>query len=253
MEQEAINKELIEAGLRLDAIPQHIAVIMDGNGRWAKKRGARRIFGHKNAEKAVYETVESCAKIGVKALTLYAFSTENWSRPEDEVTELMHMLASNIKKNLHLFTENNIRLKVIGQLDKLPPSLSEELKKVMEITKHNQQMTLNVALSYSGRWEIVEAAKKIAEKASTGEISKEDVDETLISQLMTTNESPDPDLLIRTSGEFRISNFLLWQIAYTEIHITDTLWPDFRKNNLYEAILDFQKRERRYGKTSEQV
>jgi len=235
-------------------LPVHIAIIMDGNGRWAKKQGLlNRIFGHKSAITSVRETTETCAEIGIKYLTLYAFSTENWSRPKAEVNALMELLVSTIKSEAPTLTKNNVRLNAIGDLATLPVSCQKELAETIELTKHNSGLVLTLALSYSGRWEIIEAVKKIALAVSTNAISIDSINDTTFRNYLSDSTLPDPELLIRTSGEFRISNFLLWQIAYTEIHITDVLWPDFRKNNLYNALIDFQKRERRFGKISEQL
>lgn len=234
-------------------IPKHIAVIMDGNGRWAQKKGAMRIFGHKNAIKSVRETTESCAELGVKYLTLYAFSTENWSRPKLEVDALMELLVETIRKEVPTLMKNNVRLQTIGNTETLPGSCQKNLKKAIAETKENTGLTLILALSYSGRWEIVQAVKNIAKQVKEGRLEIDEIDiETFDSSLSTAN-IPDPELMIRTSGEMRISNFLLWQLAYTELYVTETLWPDFRKENLYEAILSYQERERRFGKTSEQV
>ncbi len=232
-------------------LPLHIAVIMDGNGRWAKKQGANRIFGHRNAVEAVKQTTEGCAELGIKFLTLYAFSTENWSRPKHEVNGLMHLLVSTIKKETATLTKNNVRLTAMGDLVKLPKSCQRELQESMEHTKHNTGLTLNLALSYSGRWEILEAVKGLLKDVKSGSIAQEDINYDLFSDYLCTKGIPDPELLIRTSGEMRISNFLLWQIAYTEIYITDVLWPDFRKEHLIEAIGAYQKRERRFGKVIE--
>ncbi len=242
-------KELIDLG----RLPRHVAVIMDGNGRWARKKGMMRAFGHQNGVKAVRETVEACAELGVKALTLYAFSTENWNRPRSEIDALMKLLISTLRKELHTLTENSIRLRAIGDLSALPPSGSRELMEVMDKTAGNGHMDLVLALSYSARWEMVGAARKIAEEVKKGDLMPEEITEECISDHLNTAGLPDPELLIRTSGETRISNFLLWQIAYTELYFTPTLWPDFRKEDLYMAILDYQKRERRFGKTSEQI
>ncbi|GAB2526958.1 isoprenyl transferase [Rufibacter soli] len=226
---------------------------MDGNGRWAKKKGNLRIFGHQNAITAVRETVEAAAELGVNFLTLYAFSTENWSRPKFEVDALMKLLVSTIRKETETLNKNNIRLQAIGDLASLPAACRAELEEAMEITSRNSRMTLVLALSYSGRWELVQAMQKIADQVKAGTIEPSAIDENTIRQNLNTANIPDPELLIRTSGEQRISNFLLWQLAYTELYITDLLWPDFRKEHLYEAILAFQQRERRFGKTSEQL
>ncbi|SFC68231.1 undecaprenyl diphosphate synthase [Flexibacter flexilis DSM 6793] len=234
--------------IKTEILPQHIAVIMDGNGRWAKKQGAMRVFGHRNAIQSVRETAEGCAELGVKFLTLYAFSTENWNRPAIEVEALMQLLVSTIRSETKTLTKNNIRLATIGDTSGLPKSCQKELAEAMEETKDNTRMTLTLALNYGGRWELVEAAKRIAQMAADGQIKPEQVSEQLINSLLATHDMPDPDLLIRTSGELRISNFLLWQLAYSEIYITDVLWPDFRKKDLHEAIIAYQQRERRFGK-----
>ncbi|RNI28608.1 isoprenyl transferase [Rufibacter latericius] len=242
-------KEKIDTG----NLPQHIAVIMDGNGRWAKKKGNLRIFGHQNAITAVRETVEAAAEIGIKYLTLYAFSTENWSRPKYEVEALMQLLVSTIRKETETLNKNNIRLQSIGDLSALPQACRKQLEEAIQITSQNTRMTLVLALSYSGRWELVNAIQKLAAQVKAGELQPEAINEGTVQSYLNTAGMPDPELLIRTSGEQRISNFLLWQLAYTELYITDLLWPDFRKEHLYEAILAFQQRERRFGKTSEQL
>jgi undecaprenyl diphosphate synthase len=234
-------------------LPNHVAVIMDGNGRWAKKKGLMRVFGHQNGVKAVRETVEAAAEIGVSYLTLYAFSTENWNRPKSEVDALMELLISTLSKELGTLMENDIRLETIGDFDALPGNCQVDLQKVMEKTQSNKRMTLILALSYSARWECVQAVRRMAEIVKNGDLNPEDITEQTVNDFMTTKNYPDPELLIRTSGELRISNFLLWQIAYTELYFTEVLWPDFRKNDFYKALLDFQKRERRFGKTSEQI
>lgn len=234
-------------------IPHHIAVIMDGNGRWAKSRGASRIFGHKNAIKAVRETTEGCAELGVKFLTLYAFSTENWNRPKSEVDGLMSLLVSTIKKEIPTLMKNNVRLQPIGNIAHLPQEAQVNLEEGVTQTSGNTGMTLNLALNYSGRQEICNGVQSIISDIERKKLTKEDISETLISQYLYTRDIPDPELMIRTSGENRISNFLLWQMAYTEFYFTDTLWPDFRKGHLYEAIVDYQARERRFGQTSEQL
>ena len=234
-------------------IPKHIAVIMDGNGRWAQKKGAMRIFGHKNAIKSVRETTESCAELGVKYLTLYAFSTENWSRPKSEVDALMELLVETIRKEVPTLMKNNVRLQTIGNTETLPGSCQKNLKKAIAQTKENTGLTLILALSYSGRWEIVQAVKNIAQQVKEGKLEIDEIDIETFDSSLSTAKIPDPELMIRTSGEMRISNFLLWQLAYTELYVTETLWPDFRKENLYEAILSYQERERRFGKTSEQM
>lgn len=234
-------------------LPEHIAVIMDGNGRWAKKKGAARVFGHKNAIKAVRETTEGCAELGISYLTLYAFSTENWSRPKLEVDALMELLVTTISNETETLTKNNIRLTAIGDIESLPGNCNLKLKEAIELTATNTGLTLILALNYSGRWEIMQAVKKLAHMVEKGELRASDVDLSLWENMLTTRRIPDPALLIRTSGEMRISNFLLWQIAYTELYVTPLLWPDFRKEHLHEAILAYQKRERRFGKISEQM
>jgi undecaprenyl diphosphate synthase len=234
-------------------LPKHIAIIMDGNGRWAKKKGALRIFGHKNAIQSVKETAETCAELGVEYLTLYAFSTENWSRPQEEVNALMQLLVSTIRSEIKTLNKNNIRLLTIGNIKDLPASCQKELQEAKDITKNNTRLNLVLALSYSGRWEIMEAVKQIAAEVKENNLDPSQVNDTFLQKYLTTNGIPDPELLIRTSGEMRISNFLLWQIAYAELYFTEVLWPDFRKEHLYNAIISYQKRERRFGKISEQV
>ena len=233
-------------------IPKHIAIIMDGNGRWAKQRKQPRIFGHKNAIKSVRETVEGCAEIGVKYLTLYAFSTENWNRPKLEVRALMELLVHSINSEVKTLNKNDIRLQAIGDLDSLPTSTRRELDLAIEKTSTNKQMTLVLALSYSSQWEILNAVNNIADDAKNGKLDSK-IDAESFSNYLTTVNIPNPELMIRTSGEHRISNFLLWQLAYAELYFTDTLWPDFRKPDLHKAILDFQQRERRFGLTGEQI
>ncbi len=234
-------------------LPEHIAIIMDGNGRWAKAQGKHRIFGHKNGVKAVREVTEGCAEIGVKHLTLYAFSTENWNRPKIEVSALMELLFLTIGREIKTLQKNNIRLNVIGHIHSLPESNREALTEVMEATKKNTRMTLTLALSYGSREEITEAAKKLAVDYKEGKITLEEINQQTIGENLYTNNIPDPELMIRTSGEHRISNFLLWQAAYTELYFTEKFWPEFSKNDLYHAIYDFQNRERRFGMTSEQI
>ena len=229
-------------------MPQHIAVIMDGNGRWAKQKGAARIFGHRNAVQSVKEITEGCGELGIKFLTLYAFSTENWGRPKEEVDGLMELLVNTLQKEIHSLLENKVKLKIIGEIDMLPKICQMNLNEAVETTKSNTGLNLLLALSYSGRMEIVKAARKIAEQIKNGTLDPMQVNEQLFEDNLETNGIPDPELLIRTSGEMRISNFLLWQIAYTEFYITPKLWPDFRKEDLYEAICAYQKRERRFGK-----
>lgn len=243
----------MKENIDLNNLPNHIAVIMDGNGRWAKKKGAARIFGHRHAIKAVRDITEGCAELGVRYLTLYAFSTENWSRPRTEVDGLMQLLVATIKNEIPTLTKNNVRLTSIGNIDRLPVNCQKGLKEAIEITSKNEGLTLVLALNYSGRWEITEAVKKIAEEIKDEKLGIEAIDQGLLSTYMNTKDFPDPELLIRTSGEMRVSNFLLWQIAYTELFMTEILWPDFRKKHLYEAITSYQKRERRFGKISEQV
>lgn len=236
-----------------DNIPQHIAVIMDGNGRWAQKKGAMRIFGHRNAMTAVRESIEGAAELGVKFITLYAFSTENWSRPKEEVEALMGLLVQAITDEVPTMMKNNIRLATIGDINSLPGFCQNHLEKGIEETKNNTGLTVVLALSYSGRWEIAQGVKEIVKKVVHNEISVEDIDPALIADHLNTAGIPDPELLIRTSGELRISNFMLWQLAYTELYFTEVLWPDFRKKDLHDAILSYQKRERRFGKTGAQV
>ena len=234
-------------------LPQHIAIIMDGNGRWAKRQGEERIFGHEHGVKSVRDTVEAAAEIGIKYLTLYAFSTENWNRPQEEVTALMALLVHTINAETPTLNKNSIRLQAIGDLKSLTPDCYAELQEAIENTKNNSRMTLVLALSYSSRWEIINAVKEIAKKVENKTLSAASINEETIAQHLCTADIPDPELMIRTSGEHRISNFLLWQIAYSELYFTDVLWPDFGKENLYGAILDYQNRERRFGKTSEQL
>lgn len=236
-----------------NALPQHLAIIMDGNGRWAKQRGMFRFKGHESGSKAVREIVEGCAKIGIPYLTLYAFSTENWNRPKMEVELLMRLLVSSLKKEIKTLQDNSIKLNAIGNLDVLPSKARTELQKVMESTKNNTRMTLTLALSYGSREEITKTIKEISLKVKNNLISPDDIDETVINNHLYTQNLPDVDLLIRTSGEQRISNFLLWQIAYAELYFTETLWPDYTKEHLFAALLNYQNRERRFGKTSEQL
>lgn len=234
-------------------LPQHIAVIMDGNGRWAKKKGALRIFGHRNAIQAVRDVTEGCGELGIKYLTLYAFSTENWNRPKEEVDGLMELLVNTIKEEIKTLTENQVRLKTIGDTSHLPEACQKNLQWAIDQTKNNNGLTLILALSYSGRWEIMKAVKELVAEVKSGKIDADSINDKVFENFLETSGIPDPELLIRTSGELRISNFLLWQIAYTELFITPTLWPDFRKEHLYEAICSYQQRERRFGKTSEQL
>ena len=243
----------IKEQIDLNHLPQHVAVIMDGNGRWARKKGNMRIFGHRNAIKAVRDTTEGAAELGVKFLTLYAFSTENWNRPKAEVDALMQLLVDTIRKETATLMDNDIRLNAIGDLSRLPGNCSNRLEESIDITRDNQRMTLTLALSYGSRSDIASAIRRIAQLAQEDKLKPEEIDESLVSNYLSTAQMPDPELLIRTSGEFRISNFLLWEIAYAEIFITQKLWPDFRRDDLFEAILDFQKRERRFGMISEQI
>ena len=234
-------------------LPRHIAVIMDGNGRWAKKRGASRIFGHKSATKSVREVTEECAKLGIEYLTLYAFSTENWARPKVEVDALMELLVSSLRKELNTLMKNKVRLNAIGDISGLPKKCRNELKETIKETEDNEGLILTLALNYSGRWDILNASREYARAVKEGKEYTEDLTEAIFSEYMMTKGMPDPELLIRTSGELRISNFLLWQLAYTELYFTDVLWPDFRKSHLIKALESYQKRERRFGKISEQV
>lgn len=234
-------------------LPKHIAIIMDGNGRWAKEQGKPRLFGHQSAIQSVREVNEACAELGVSYLTLYAFSTENWKRPGDEVGGLMNLLGQTIKNETKTLLKNNIRLQAIGDLDRLPKVNRDQLNGAIEATSHCTRMTLTLALSYSSRWEITEASRRMATAVKEGRLQPEKITEDTVSNYLVTAGMPDPELLIRTSGELRISNFLLWQLAYSELYFTNKYWPDFRKDDLYEAILDYQHRERRFGKTSEQI
>ncbi len=236
-----------------DRIPEHVAIIMDGNGRWARQQGHMRIFGHKHGVNAVRNSLEFAAEVGIKYLTLYAFSTENWNRPQREINALMELLVDTIQKELPALMKNNIRLKTIGNIQMLPKKCQNQLKETEKATAGNDRTTLILALSYSGRWDIIEAVKKIAEQAKSGEINPLEINENTLNNALNTAQYPNPDLLIRTSGEMRISNFLLWEIAYSEIHFTKVLWPDFRKEHFLEALIDYQSRERRFGKTSEQL
>ncbi len=237
----------------MSRLPRHIAVIMDGNGRWAKKHGKMRIFGHQNGVKAVRETTEAAAELGVEYLTLYAFSTENWGRPASEVNALMTLLVTTIRKELKTLTDNNIRLQAIGDIQNLPEKCYKELLEAIELTKNHTRMTLVLALNYSARWEITQAASNIAAAVKNDQLDIQSITDQVFENHLSTAGMPDPELLIRTSGETRISNFLLWQIAYAELYFTPIFWPEFRKQHLYEAILNFQQRERRFGKISEQV
>ena len=236
-----------------DFIPKHVAVIMDGNGRWARKQGLKRVLGHKKGVDAVRETVEAAAELGIQALTLYAFSTENWKRPKIEVDTLMSILVNSLKKEIKTLQNNNIKLQAIGNLEKLPPLAKSQLREVMKKTAKNDHMILTLALNYGAKEELINAVKSISKKIVNNELKIEEIDEKIINSHLYTVTLPVVDFLIRTSGEMRISNFLLWQIAYAELYFTDILWPDFRKKDFYEAILNYQRRERRFGKTSEQI
>ncbi|NTU96703.1 MAG: isoprenyl transferase [Chlorobiaceae bacterium] len=234
-------------------IPTHLAVIMDGNGRWARMKGKTRIEGHIAGVDSVRDIVEACAELGVQCLTLFTFSTENWKRPEKEVSALMQLLVKVIGRETRELHDNNIRFNVIGNMDLLPEKVRTVLKGTIELTKNNSKLVLNIALSYSGKWDIVQACRAIAHEVSAGRIEPDSIDDQLFNSFLSTASMPDPELLIRTSGEFRISNFMLWQSAYTEIYVTNTYWPDFRRAQLYEAIREYQNRERRFGQTSEQI
>jgi len=239
--------------INTEKLPKHVAIIMDGNGRWAKRQGKPRVFGHKNGVQSVRDVTEAGAELGIKYMTLYAFSTENWNRPQLEVTALMTLLVHTIRKEIATLNKNNIRLQAIGNLDKLPANARHELMEAIENTKENDRMTLVLALSYSAKWEILEAVKQIATKVKDNELALSAIDEDLFANHLTTKGIPDPELMIRTSGETRISNFLMWQLAYAELYFTPVFWPDFRKEHFYKAIYDFQQRERRFGKISEQI
>jgi undecaprenyl diphosphate synthase len=242
--KESINK---------NNIPKHVAIIMDGNGRWAKQHGEDRIFGHHEGVNSVREIVEACGEIGIKYLTLYAFSTENWNRPKEEVDALMELLVSTISMETPNLHKKGVKLEVIGDIQSLPVSCQKELQESIDLTSKNDRVTLILALSYSSKWEITDAVKKIAKQVESGKIKAKDINSRLIEENLNTKNFPDPELMIRTSGEHRISNFLLWQLAYAEFYFTDVLWPDFRKNEFYKAIISYQNRERRFGKTSEQI
>ncbi len=236
-----------------EKLPRHIAIIMDGNGRWAKERNQNRLFGHQQGVLSVREVVEGCAEVGVEYLTLYAFSTENWNRPQAEVNGLMELLVSTLRAEIEKLHENNIRLDVIGDIESLPAVCIAQLDEAKELTKNNDGLTLVLALSYSAKWEIINAVKQIVAQAQEGNLQAENINDATIKQYLSTSHIPDPELMIRTSGEHRISNFLLYQLAYAELYFTNTHWPDFRKENLFEAILNYQNRERRFGKISEQL
>ncbi len=237
----------------LSRLPKHVAVIMDGNGRWAKQQGQARVFGHQNGVTAVRDTTEAAAEIGVEYLTMYAFSTENWNRPVDEVNALMTLLVHTIRAEVPTLNKNNIRLQAIGNLAHLPADCAAELAEAIAATQHNTRMTLVLALNYSARWEMLRATRSLAAQVAAGTLAPENINETIFANHLATAGMPDPELMIRTSGEHRISNFLLWQLSYAELYFTNTMWPDFGKEDLYEAIYDFQNRERRFGMTSEQL
>jgi undecaprenyl diphosphate synthase len=242
-----------KAQIDTNRLPHHIAIIMDGNGRWAKEQGKPRVFGHRNGVKSVREVTEAAAELGVSYLTLYAFSTENWGRPKLEINALMRLLVETVYKETSTLMENNIRLQAIGNIDQLPKATHRALLEGIERTKHNDRMTLILALNYSGRWDLVEAARKLATEAVQGSLSPAEITGDHLAGALSTADFPDPELLIRTSGEARISNFLLWKLAYAELYFSPVFWPDFRKNDLYQAIVNFQQRERRFGKISEQI
>lgn len=244
LEDKKIQEDLCESG----SVPEHIAIIMDGNGRWAQKKGNIRLHGHKAGVESVRDVTESCAQLGVKYLTLYAFSTENWNRPSSEINGLMKLLVQALRNEADRLNKNDIKLITIGQIERLPAKCQRQLQEVKELTKDNTRMQLCLALSYSGRWDITEAVKHIAHDVKNGDLDPESIDDQVISSYLSTAAIPDPDLIIRTSGEYRISNFLLWQLAYSELYITETYWPDFRRDELYDGIRSFQKRDRRYGK-----
>lgn len=244
LEDKKIQEDLCESG----SVPEHIAIIMDGNGRWAQKKGNIRLHGHKAGVESVRDVTESCAQLGVKYLTLYAFSTENWNRPSSEINGLMKLLVQALRNEADRLNKNDIKLITIGQIERLPAKCQRQLQEVKELTKDNTRMQLCLALSYSGRWDITEAVKHIAHDVKKGDLDPECIDDQVISSYLSTAAIPDPDLIIRTSGEYRISNFLLWQLAYSELYITETYWPDFRRDELYDGIRSFQKRDRRYGK-----
>lgn len=243
----------LKQSINKNNIPIHVAIIMDGNGRWAKQHGEDRLFGHHEGVNSVREIVEACGELGVKYLTLYAFSTENWNRPKEEVDGLMELLVATISMETPNLHKKGVKLQVIGDIESLPGSCQKELQESVDLTANNNTVTLVLALSYSSKWEITEAVKKIAARLEKGEIASNEINSKLIEENLNTKNIPDPELMIRTSGEHRISNFLLWQLAYAEFYFTDVLWPDFRKDEFYKAIISYQQRERRFGKTSEQI
>ena len=238
--------------IKVEKLPSHVAIIMDGNGRWARNKGNERIFGHRHAITSIRETVEAAGELGIKYLTLFAFSTENWDRPKDEINALMSLIIQTVKTELESLHKNNIKLTIIGNMDALPANVKEEILNAIFTTRNNTGLNLIIALSYSGRWDILKAVQQIGKDISNGKIEQENINYETINSYLSTSYIPEPELLIRTSGEYRISNFLLWQIAYTELYFTNTLWPDFRKKDLYQAILDYQKRDRRLGKLSDE-
>jgi len=248
-----LTDRIAQYQIDLQRIPQHVAVIMDGNGRWAKQKGHMRIFGHRHGVKAVRAAIEAGAELGVKYLTMYAFSAENWTRPQQEVSALMELLVSTIEDELPTLMKNRIRLETIGNIEQLPAKCQVQLTKTKAKTAENDRLTLVLALSYSGRWDIIEAVKKVSKLVEEGVLKSEDIDESVLNKALSTAQYPHPDLLIRSSGEQRISNFLMWEIAYSELYFTPVLWPDFTKDDFYRAIVDYQGRERRFGKTSEQI
>lgn len=243
----------LKAKIDLQQLPRHIAIIMDGNGRWAKEKGQDRLFGHFHGVESVRNIVEGCAELGIQYLTLYAFSTENWDRPAYEVSGLMELLVDTIRNEVETLNKNNIKLHVIGDMKMMPDNARQEMNEALELTKNNTGLNLVMALSYSSRWELMNAVKLIAEDVKAGALQTDAITQETLSQYLCTSAFPDPELMIRTSGEYRISNFLLYQLAYAELYFTNVRWPDFRKENLYEAITNFQNRERRFGKTSEQI
>ena len=247
------DRKLQEKILENGDIPRHIAIIMDGNGRWAKRRGMPRIAGHREGVNSVRDIVEACGQLGVKYLTLYAFSTENWSRPKEEVSLLMRLLLKALRNERDRLHQNEVQLKAIGDIAKLPNDVQDELLDAIKVMQHNTGLTLILALSYSGRWDITNGIRRMVEDIRSGAVRENDIDEDLVARYLSTRDLPDPDLLIRTSGEIRISNFLLWQLAYSELVISEEYWPSFRRKNLYAAIAEFQKRERRFGMVSEQI
>ena len=243
----------LKSQINTDKLPKHVAIIMDGNGRWAKSQGRPRVFGHRSGVKAVRDVTEAAAEIGIDYLTLYAFSTENWNRPKFEVNALMRLLVDTIHKEISTLNENNVRLQAIGDISRLPESTKKALLNGIKKTHHNERMTLVLALNYSAKWEIVKAVQDIAQRVQNGSLTPSEIDEHIFSASLATRGIPNPELLIRTSGETRLSNFLLWQAAYTELYFTPVFWPDFGRNNFFQALIDFQNRERRFGKISEQL